>query len=243
MPSHDRSHELAKLAVAIQQAQSDETTANVAIEHAREMIPDVDWASLTIQRRRGTFTTLAATADKALRADELQYSLQQGPCIESAVDVEWQRSGSIRHDPRWPVWGPRAADLGIGSLLSIPLVTDEPIGALNMYAADEGRFTDRDDVDFAVIYGTHVAVALTSSREIGGLRTAIASRHTIGVAQGILMERFDLTLDASFALLRRYSTTRNTRIADIAADLVSTRQLPDDRNDSDDPDPGPAAPR
>lgn len=112
-------------------------------------------------------------------------------------------------------------------MLSVRLATEErPLGALNLYAPQAGRFEDRDEVAFALLYAAHVAVALASAKEVEGLHSAVASRHVIGLAQGMLMERYGLSVDASFELLRRYSSTHNIKLAHIAADLVATRELP-----------------
>ncbi|MCB0906254.1 MAG: ANTAR domain-containing protein [Nocardioidaceae bacterium] len=42
----------------------------------------------------------------------------------------------------------------------------------------------------------------------------------------MLMERYELSADAAFALLRRASNHPNVRVVDIAATLVETRRLP-----------------
>lgn len=58
------------------------------------------------------------------------------------------------------------------------------------------------------------------------LRTAIGTRHVIGMAQGILIERFGLTQDSSFELLRRLSSTHETKVHDVARELVRSGRLP-----------------
>lgn len=52
------------------------------------------------------------------------------------------------------------------------------------------------------------------------------SRHLIGVAQGILMHTYDLDLDRSFELLRRYSSHTNTKLRDVARHVVDHGRLP-----------------
>ena len=66
------------------------------------------------------------------------------------------------------------------------------LGALNLYAGTPDAFI-RDDVDVAEIYATHATNALTAARLSSGLRTALHSRHMIGVAQGILMQLYELS--------------------------------------------------
>ena len=53
------------------------------------------------------------------------------------------------------------------------------------------------------------------------------NRIVIGQAQGILMERLDITADQAFDYLRRSSMHANRKVVDIAAEIASTRKLPD----------------
>ena len=113
------------------------------------------------------------------------------------------------------------------ALLGIELSTaDEVLGALNLYAGTDGAFT-RDDLDVAEVYATHATNALTAARMSSGLRTALHTRHMIGVAQGILMQLYELSMEQSFELLRRYSSHSNTKLGEVAEYVVTHRALPD----------------
>lgn len=56
--------------------------------------------------------------------------------------------------------------------------------------------------------------------EIEQLRRAIETRDTIGQAKGMLMERFNVDADGAFQLLARLSQDTNTRLEEIARQLV-----------------------
>ena len=58
-------------------------------------------------------------------------------------------------------------------------------------------------------------------REVEGLRAALETRHTIGLAQGILMARHTLTVAQAFDYLRRRSQSDNVKLREIAVDLVA----------------------
>lgn len=94
--------------------------------------------------------------------------------------------------------------------------------------ADGGDWCRSGDieVDLALLVATHAGLALSAAREATSLRTAVHSRHVIGMAQGILMERYALDAGQAFGLLRRYSNTLNTRLHDIAEEVVASRELP-----------------
>jgi AmiR/NasT family two-component response regulator len=46
------------------------------------------------------------------------------------------------------------------------------------------------------------------------------SRHLIGMAQGMLMERHGLNEDASFEVLRRYSQIHNVKLREVATQVL-----------------------
>ncbi len=208
-----------------------ETGASIAASMV-ELIPGTSDASLTI-RRNQSYHSLGSTSARAVQLDEAQYELNEGPCVDAVdgVDVTagspWLRSGGTAQDPRWPQWGPTAARAGIQSVLSVRLLSGTQLtGALNLYGESPGLFSDPDDIDLAVLLGTHAALALSSASLVSDLRTAVSSRHTIGLAQGILMERFRLDQEGAFALLRRLSSTTNTKLRVVAEQIIATRELP-----------------
>ena len=59
------------------------------------------------------------------------------------------------------------------------------------------------------------------------LRRALATRTTIGVAIGIVMERFGLDQDSAWAFLQRVSSRQNVKVVDLAR-LIIDHGLPDD---------------
>lgn len=77
----------------------------------------------------------------------------------------------------------------------------------------------------AEVIADHAAVAVANAKTESTLWQAIQARKLIGQAQGILMERFDLTDEQAFAVLRRYSQDSNTKLRDVAQRLIATRNL------------------
>ncbi len=221
-------------------AERDEAgTVSAIVTRAVEAIDDAEHASLTVRsssRRRPRYLTLGSTDPVVAQADGLQYELGEGPCVDAADEAEWVRTGDIATDPRWPSWGPQAAQLGLCSLLSVRLVSaGSPMGALNLYSARPGRFVDPEMVDLAALFAVHAANALSSARTLAGLETAMSSRHVIGMAQGILMERYGLDEQQAFAFLSRLSSHHNRKLRDLAGDLVRTRSVPDPEVDTSEP--------
>lgn len=219
--------DFARVASELHASPDAEMTAERIVQLLAELVSDAGPVSMTVRAGK-RYTTVASTDELASRADALQYETGEGPCLDAADDdASWLRSGDVGADERWPAWGPRAAEAGVGSLLSVRLLGNGgPQGALNVYSRRTGQFTDRDLIDQVLIYAVHATHALAAAQQSEGLTTALTSRHLIGMAQGILMERYGLSQAQSFALLRRLSTTSNTKLRDIAAEIVTTRRLP-----------------
>lgn len=64
-------------------------------------------------------------------------------------------------------------------------------------------------------------------RTVEQLVKAVASRTIIGQAEGILMARLDIDADHAMDYLRRVSSCSNRKLADIAAEIAETRELPE----------------
>ena len=178
-------------------------------------------------RKIETVTAADPLVDKAV---QIALECGEGPGLSVISDPAC--AGGIRVadtlvDPRWPQWGPRVAELGLRSVLSIRLYTSEAtIGALNLYAERPDAF-DADDEAVAHVLARHASIAVAHARQETSLWQAIDARKLIGQAQGMLMERFDLDAEQAFAVLRRYSQHNNIKLRMVAQQLIDTRRLPD----------------
>lgn len=203
-------------------------TLKAVVDRAVDVVPGCDWASVTVRRRGQRLETLASSTHFPEDCDQLQYELGEGPCADAVWDADSYLSDDIGADPRWPRWGPRVAEHGVGSILAIRLTTEqETIGALNLYGARKHAY-DEDAVDHATVFTAHAANALGTARLVSGLETAMMSRHQIGIAQGILMSTYGLTVDQAFDVLRRFSSHRNIKLRAVADQVVRGGRLPDE---------------
>lgn len=206
----------------------DQLTFDRIAQRAVEVVPACDFVGITLRRRRGRPESVAVTDEAARSCDDWQYELGEGPCLSAIAEDETYLIDDVAKDPRWPRWGPRAARAGAGSILSIRLADDETaLGALNLYSRKPHSW-DSDSIDLALVFASHAATAVSNTRLVSGLQTALQSRHLIGVAQGILMAQYDMGLETAFEVLRRYSSHTNVKLRDVAKRVVELGALPDD---------------
>jgi GAF domain-containing protein len=226
MSSEGLAERLARVSTELSANLSEEPTVHRVCEHVVELVPGCEMASVTL-RRRDTWDSLGATDPLAQEADGLQYTLEEGPCLESSTHEEVLVSNHLSTEDRWPRWGPAAAARGVHSIASVPLGFGEDLlGALNLYARHEDAFDD-ESRELAVLYGMHAANAIRAAKLVSGLETALSSRHRIGIAQGVLMQRYSLSEYAAFDVLRRVSSRTNRKLRDVAEQVVATGDLPE----------------
>jgi GAF domain-containing protein len=175
-------------------------TVNTALELitalAEEAVRGTDGAGVTLLDEHGDRVTAAATDPVVSHADALQYELDEGPCLTA-----WERRTTVRvddltRDDRWPRWSAAAADTGMRSVLSAPLVAgDEGLGALKVYSRRAGAYDDHDE-HLATMFAAHAAVLLANVRSYRDatrvsdeLRDSMRARDVVNIAKGVLMAR------------------------------------------------------
>jgi AmiR/NasT family two-component response regulator len=77
-----------------------------------------------------------------------------------------------------------------------------------------------------VALAAHAAIALHSAQTEAHLRSGMVTRTVIGQAEGILMERLNITAGQAFAVLTRQCQQRNLNVRDVARHLVETGEIP-----------------
>ena len=85
-----------------------------------------------------------------------------------------------------------------------------------------------DDIAVASIFARHASIALATSQETDGLQRAMDARKVIGIAMGILMERYSIDADRAFTVLQRYSQTHNIKLREVAQLVADRQPLPGD---------------
>ncbi|PNV36978.1 antitermination regulator [Streptomyces sp. DH-12] len=192
---------------------------------AVELVDGCD-ASGILVLGEGRVRSLAPTEEFVSVSDRLQGELCEGPCFDAARPDRPERVFRIpdltEPPEHWPRFVPRCRELGVGSMMGFLLYTrEEELGALNMYSRKPGMFTE-DSETAGWLLASHAAVAFATARTGEQLREAIATRHLIGEAMGILMGRHHLAEDQAFDLLRTRSQRTNTKLRDVARQVCES---------------------
>ena len=219
--------ELARIVLA------DETMDSVLSRVAhmtKQVLPGADEVSVTLVTSKGA-ATAAYTGEMAMQADERQYGLDGGPCLDAGRGGVVLLIRDMRTEDRWPDYAPQAAQAGVLSSLSVPLpIQEDVVGALNIYSTAPNAFSD-EDIKAAEAFAAYAAIAVSnantfvSTAELADqMKAAMMSRVDIEQAKGILMAREGMTPDAAFEVLVRASQRENRKLRDIAREIVERTQ-------------------
>ncbi|MGW3661873.1 GAF and ANTAR domain-containing protein [Streptomyces sp. NPDC005141] len=220
--------QMAAMAHDLLAQESVDATLERITSSATELVAGCDAAGILLVRGQEV-QTLAPTDQLVVQLDQLQQRLGQGPCFDAARNSVKERVFRIPdftlQESRWPDFVPQAQKLGVGSMMGFLLFTDdEDFGALNFYSPRPGAFTEVSEAS-SVLLASHAAVALSSARAHAQMEQAVATRHQIGEAMGILMGAHHLTEEQAFGVLRRYSQEHNVKLREVARRVCENGDL------------------
>jgi len=201
----------------------------VLLAEATIELADGASVSLVVNDR---LATVAASNDLVRAMDADQYRLGEGPCVSAAASGTLVRTDSIATETRWPAFVAAASAHGISSVISTPIaVLDRPVGALNLCSRTAWAF-DAPQARLAALLASHAAAMLTArdseERSVAAISRTIQSvligRHSIALAQGILVARDGVTADEAHRRLRGLSRATNTGLTRTAEEIVRTAE-------------------
>jgi hypothetical protein len=181
----------------------------VLLSHQRRLVPE------------------AASSTGMALTNGLQVELREGPAVDAARDACAVHCPDLTDTRLWPHWAPIAVGQGWRSWASLQLLSrrQHVLGVLS-YAHPEPDAVSSEVIERLNDLAVYAAVAIDSARIRENLRVAVDAQTHVGRAVGLLMERYGLTDDQAFAVLRRYSQDQQRKLRDVASDLLETRRLP-----------------
>jgi GAF domain-containing protein len=157
----------------------------------------------------------------------MQYVEHEGPCLDAYRSGVAFRVRDVTSESRWPSYLPKAASLGVRSMMSIPMTAESAlVGALNIYSRTTDAF-DNESASLAEIVAAHAGLASEIGSALQGhrdlaeqLAEAMRSRATIEQAKGIIMSQRSLTPDEAWDALVRMSQRAHLKLRDVATEIV-----------------------
>jgi len=195
---------------------------------AARLVTDGASCGMTM-RNSGRPATVACSDPLAGEIDEVQYRLDDGPCLHAMRSGDRVTIGDTADLARWPGFEAAAQARGIRSCLALPLVADgKPVGALNLYARGVAAFGSTQ-VRTAENLAENASGALSLMLRLASyselteqLRSSLTSRAVIYQALGVIMARERCPQAKAFEILRTASQNSNLKLRDIATAIVTS---------------------
>jgi len=213
--------QVSRAARAINAPRTVQEQLDVIVQVAAASMPEIDHAGISIAHRDGRIETRAANDKLVLTLDELQYTHREGPCVH-AIDADPVTVVEYaRHEQRWPAYIGPAVRLGLRSQLGMRLyIDDRTRGGLNLYSTSSDTIGE-ETRHLADLFAAQAALALGRVHDTENLNSALASRTTIGIALGLIMERYDMDQDQAFEYLTRIASSSQTKLREVAEHLIA----------------------
>jgi GAF domain-containing protein len=206
-----------------------QTALGLVTALAVETIDGASGAGVTLVDVQGLKVTAAATSERVGQADDLQYQLDEGPCLSAVAQLELIRVDDLEQDERWPRWRTAALPLGVRSSLSAPMISQgRALGAVKVYADVPDAFSAAHEAllrrfaDQAAILLAEVASLDRADRLSESLQSALRTRNVIALASGILMERHGLTEERAFLELVESARRERRELVEEATSVIES---------------------
>ena len=197
---------------------------------------DIDAAAISIIFEGAPTGTLGASGATARVYDELQFTLGEGPCLDSVT----QRRPVLVPDlaepqRRWPAFGPAMLAHDVRGVHALPVVVaGEYVGALDLFRHQPGHL-EADDMAGAAVAAELAGVPLLDLLDVD-LQAAVADPHSsawaelnalsraeVSQATGMLVAQLDVEPAEALVRLRAHAYLTGRSASDVARDILDRK--------------------
>jgi hypothetical protein len=212
-------------------------TAADALCEACVQLLDVDAAAISLVFEGVPSGTLGASGDHARIYDELQFTMGEGPCLDSVAlgaPVLVSNLADL-NDLRWPAYRPALLEQEIRAVFAIPiLLVGDYLGALDLFRGLPGQLTDAH-LAAAFLAGALAAMpvldlldadlqaAITDPRSDAWSDLSALYRADVSQATGMLVAQLEVEPAEALVRLRAYAYVASRSITEVARDILERR--------------------
>ncbi len=199
---------------------------------------DVDGAAISLLTATASRETLWATDATAELLEDLQFTLNEGACMEAAVTGNPVLVPDLHHSTeiaRWPIFAAAVAEqTTVGALFALPLQWGAVnLGVLDLYRCTPGGLSTTQWHD-ALAAADTAALMLLGQRTAPGsdddgdhgttaaawLDHALAHRAEVHQATGMVIAQLGIGAADALARLRAHAFVHQRLLIDVARDVV-----------------------
>jgi hypothetical protein len=198
---------------------------------------DVDAAAISLVFDGASSGTLGSSGAPARTYDELQFTLGEGPCLDS-VSFRSPVLVADLADPdeaRWPIYGPALLSHQIRGVFAMPvLVAGEHVGALDLFRALPGRLDENHlagaivaaelaGVPLLDVMNDDLLAAVNDPESNAWAELRALSRAEVSQATGMLVAQLGVEPAEALVRLRAHAYATGRSSTDVARDILDRR--------------------
>ena len=198
---------------------------------------DIDAAAISLVFDGASSGTLGSSGALARTYDELQFTLGEGPCLES-VALRTPVLIADLADPdeaRWPIYGPAMLSHHIRGVFAMPvLVAGEHLGALDFFRAQPGHLeseyfaggivaAELAGVPMLDLLDADLLAAVNDPSSNAWTELHDLSRAEVSQATGALVAQLGVEPAEALVRLRAHAYATGRSSTDVARDILERR--------------------
>lgn len=190
----------------------------------------VTGVGLVLMTDEGPAGTVAITDGAAETMEELQFTLGEGPCVESSqagrpvLQPDLERTGPAR----WPAFSAGALEAGIRAIFAFPLrVGGIRLGILDLYRDKAGELSEAQLTDALSFADAAIAVLLhlqarrsADGAELGTI-PVVEDRAEVHQATGMISVQANIAMSEALVRLRARAYAEERTTLALARDVLS----------------------
>lgn len=197
----------------------------------------MDAAAISLVFDGANTGTLGASGALARECDELQFTLGEGPCLDSIEHRGPVMVGDLSNpaEARWPVYGPAMLDMRIRGVFAMPVVVaGEYVGALDLFRAKPGGLATEQlagaiaaaeiaGIPLLDLMDTDLRAAIDEPGSDAWTELNTLSRTEVSQATGMLVAQLGVEPSEALLRLRAHAYATGRSASDVARDILDRR--------------------
>ncbi len=197
----------------------------------------VDDAAISLVFDGANAATLGASSTPARAYDELQFTMGEGPCLDS-VSLRapvWVVDLANPEETRWPAYGPAMLAHDVHGVFALPVVVaGEYLGALDLFRRVPAALESAElsaasaaaelaQLPLMDLLGAALQAAVSEPGSDAWAELNLLSRTEVSQATGMLVAQLDIDPAEALVRLRAYAFAASRSVNDVARDILARR--------------------